>query len=47
MNRGVFAGRLLEKVLLSARTMVKTGLANDVDAVNQCAELIFPRRANG
>ena len=41
INPGASAGRIPEKVLLSARAIVTAGFANDVDAVNQYAAVMY------
>jgi len=47
MNAGASTGRIPANVSLSARAIVTAGFANDVDAVNQYAALMYAPTANG
>src|SRR5712691_1426324 len=46
-NAATSAGRIPAKVLLAARAMVTAGFANEVEAVNQYAEVIYAATAYG
>jgi hypothetical protein len=47
MNPGTSTGRILANEPLEARASVTTGFANDVDAVNQYAAVIWADTASG
>src|SRR5882672_3609640 len=47
MNPGASAGRIPANVSLAERARVTAGLANDVDAVNQYAAVMYPATAKG
>jgi len=47
MNPVTSAGRMPAKVSLAARASVTAGFANDVDAVNQYAAVMYAPTANG
>src|SRR5688572_33502452 len=47
MNPGASIGRIPAKVLLAARASVTAGLANEDDAVNQYAAVMYAPTANG
>jgi hypothetical protein len=47
MNSGTSTGRIPAKVLESERAIVTAGLANEVDAVNQYAAVMYAATANG
>ena len=47
MKAGTSTGRTPAKVSLADRASVTAGLANDVDAVNQYAAVIYAATANG
>ena len=47
MKAGTSSGRIPEKVLVSERARVTAGFANDVDAVNQYAAVMYAPTANG
>src|SRR5262249_10411131 len=47
MNAGASAGRIPENVSVTERASVTAGLANDVDAVNQYAAVMYAATANG
>jgi transcriptional regulator GlxA family with amidase domain len=46
-NHGVSTGRIPANVSLRLRAIVTAGFANEVDAVNQYAAVIYPATANG
>src|ERR1700729_4245009 len=46
-NTGTSEGRMPEKVFETARARVTAGLANDVDAVNQYAAVMYAPTAKG
>ncbi len=46
MNHGASAGRIPENVLVNDRARVTAGLANEVDAVNQYAPVMYAPTAN-
>src|SRR5262245_52611130 len=46
-NAGTSAGRIPANVSLAARASVTAGFANDVDAVNQYAAVMYAPTANG
>ena len=47
MNPGASWGRIPAKVFVKERAMVTAGFANDVDAVNQYAAVMYAPTANG
>ena len=47
MNAGTSAGRIPANVSVIARAIVTAGFANDVDAVNQYAPVMYAPTANG
>src|SRR6478736_905370 len=47
MNGGTSAGRIPAKVSVIERAMVTAGFANDVDAVNQYAAVMYAPTAKG
>src|SRR5262245_34487215 len=47
MKSGTSAGRIPAKVSLAERARVTTGFANEVDAVNQYAAVMYAATANG
>lgn len=47
MNPGTSAGRMPANVLVKARATVTAGFANDVDAVNQYADVMYAATAKG
>ena len=47
MNQGASNGRIPTNVSLSDRAIVTAGFANDVDAVNQYAAVMYAPTANG
>ena len=47
MNAGTSGGRMPVKVSVIARAMVTAGFANDVEAVNQYAAVMYAPTANG
>src|SRR5262245_24900984 len=47
MNAGASAGRIPANVSVAARARVTAGLANEVDAVNQYAAVMYDATANG
>src|SRR5437762_11061510 len=47
MNAGASDGRMPAKVFVAARASVTAGFANDVDAVNQYAAVIYAPTAHG
>src|SRR5688572_24125102 len=46
-NPGTSAGRMPAKVSVNARAIVTAGFANDVDAVNQYAAVMYAATAKG
>jgi len=47
MNAGASTGRIPEKVLVRERASVTAGFANEVEAVNQYAAVMYAPTANG
>ena len=47
MKPGASTGRMPENVFVAARASVTAGLANEVDAVNQYAAVMYAPIANG